>query len=388
MTKNSLEFHRQQFPALANKAYFNYGGQGPIPQVALEAIARSYKYVQSAGPFSNAINGWIAQELSQTRKAIAAELGVADSSIALTENVLVGCNIALWGIDWQPGDRLVISDCEHPGVLATINEIQRRFGIEIVTCHLLATLNGGDPVAAVVQHLQPQTKLVVVSHILWNTGQILPIAEIVQACKTACPQVQILVDAAQSVGVLPLNLTAIGADFYAFTGHKWWCGPEGIGSLYVSPQALESLHPTFIGWRGLAGNSLNWKASGERFEISTSATPLQVGLREAIAIHHQWGTAEERYQQIKQLSQYLWAELSKIPEIRCLKSSPPEAGLVSFQIEPDQRHQQLVKFLEDRQILVRLIRDPECVRACVHYFTTPGEIDRLVSAVADFNFRK
>jgi L-cysteine/cystine lyase len=388
MTNNSLEFHRQQFPALANKAYFNYGGQGPIPQAALEAIARSYKYVQSAGPFSNAINGWIAQEFSQTRKAIAAELGVADSNIALTENVLVGCNIALWGIDWQPGDRLVVSDCEHPGVIATINEIQRRFGIEIVTCHLLETLNSGDPVAAVVQHLQPQTKLVAISHILWNTGQVLPLAEIVQACKTACPQVKILVDAAQSVGVLPLNLTAIGADFYAFTGHKWWCGPEGIGSLYVSPQALESLHPTFIGWRGLAGNSLNWKASGERFEISTSATPLQAGLREAIAIHHQRGTAAERYQQIKQLSQYLWSGLSKIPGIRCLKTSPPEAGLVSFQIEPDPRHQQLVQFLEGQQILVRLIRDPECVRACVHYFTAPGEIDRLISAVADFNLRK
>jgi L-cysteine/cystine lyase len=75
--------------------------------------------------------------------------------------------------------------------------------------------------------------------------------------------------------------------------------------------------------------------------------------------------------------------LAKIPQVQCLKTSPPESGLVSFQIESHQ-HKSLVEFLEARDIMVRTILDPNCTRACVHYFTTTEEMDRLVAGVAEF----
>lgn len=131
ITTSQLEIHRQQFPALANKAYFNYGGQGPLPQASLDAIFQSYDYVQRYGPFSQQINRWINQEETLTRNAFAAELGIAPETLTITEDVTVGCNIALWGIQWQPGDHLLLSDCEHPGIIATVQELQRRFGIEV-----------------------------------------------------------------------------------------------------------------------------------------------------------------------------------------------------------------------------------------------------------------
>lgn len=382
-----LEQYRQQFPALANKAYFNYGGQGPLPQTALEAILKAYESVQRQGPFSEAVNDWINQESHETRAAIASELGVSVTTITLTEDVTVGCNIALWGIDWQAGDHLLISDCEHPGIVAGVQELQRRFGIEVSQCSLMDTLNEGDPVAAVTQQLQPNTRLIVLSHILWNTGQVLPLAEISKACKQYSESVKILVDAAQSVGVLPLNLSELGVDFYAFTGHKWWCGPEGLGGLYVAPDALETLHPVFIGWRGIitdkSGQVVRWQPDGRRYEIATSAYPLYAGLRNAIALHHQWGSQQERYQQIQHLSHYLWQRLGEIPHVKRLRTSPPEAGLISFQLT-ENLHVQLVRFLEQKNLLVRVIRDPDCVRACVHYFTTPDEIDQLIKGIADF----
>jgi L-cysteine/cystine lyase len=109
---------------------------------------------------------------------------------------------------------MLLSDCEHPGIVATAEEIGRRFGVEVSFCPLMATLNQGDP-AVVAQHLRPSTRLVVLSHILWNTGQVLPIAEIVKVCrqKDGSWPVRILVDAAQSAGQLPLNLTELEADF-------------------------------------------------------------------------------------------------------------------------------------------------------------------------------
>ena len=383
-----LERHRQQFPALANKAYFNYGGQGTLPQVSLEAIQQAYEYVQRHGPFSAGVNAWVTEEADKTRRAIASELGAPAETIALTEDVTVGCNIAMWGIDWQAGDRMLLTDCEHPGIVATAQEIARRFDVEVSTCPIMATLNQGDPTAVIAQHLQPRTRLVVLSHLLWNTGQVLPLREIVEVCRnnsTGNQPIRILVDAAQSVGSLPLNLTELGADFYAFTGHKWLCGPEGIGGLYVRPDAMESLNPTFSGWRGIvmgkAGKPEGWKPDARRYEVATSAYPLYAGLRSAIATHQQWGTPQERYKQICQGSEYLWQRLSQLNTVRCLRTSPPEAGLVSFVLTNGQAHNQLVQSLEQRGFMLRTILDPDCVRACVHYFTQQAEIDQLIEVI-------
>ena len=392
MTKDK---HRQQFPALANKAYFNYGGQGPLPEPALEAIYAAYKRVQLGGPFSGEIGAWVAQEAMLTRRAIASELAVPPETIALTEDVTVGCNIALWGIDWHPGDHLLLSDCEHPGIVASVMELQRRFNLEVSVCPLAATLNEGDAVAVIANYLQPNTRLLVISHILWNTGQVLPLAEIVKVCHEF-PQtpdlpvnnhkIRVLVDAAQSVGVLPLNLIESGVDFYAFTGHKWWCGPEGLGGLYVSADALADLHPVFIGWRGIVTDAnakpIGLKPGAQRYEIATSAYPLYAGLRSAIALQHTWGTIEERYAEICRLSKYLWERLSELSHVECLRTSAPEAGLVSFRVTNGMPHKKLVDLLEKQGIMVRTILNPDCVRACVHYFTTEAEIDKLVGAIA------
>jgi L-cysteine/cystine lyase len=387
----SLEHYRQQFPALQNKAYFNFGGQGPMPRVAMAAIYQAHEYIQEIGPFSNEVNRWINQETQQTRQTIAQALHVPTETITLTEDVTVGCNIALWGLEWRSGDHILLSDCEHPGVIAAIQEIQRRFGVKVSICPLKATLNEGDPVAVIAAHLRPNTRLVVISHILWNTGQVLPLAEIVAVCRDRSMQpsnpIRVLVDAAQSVGVLPLNLTEIGADFYAFTGHKWWCGAAGIGGLYVHPTAFESLKPTFIGWRGVvkdqAGMPIGWQPDGSRFEIATSDYALYSGLRAAIDLHNQWGTAEERYQQIQQKSCYLWQQLNELSDIACLRTLPPQAGLVSFQV-PGKSHNRLIQFLENKGFMLRTLLDPDCVRACVHYLTLESEIDRLVETIAEW----
>ncbi|MBE9145140.1 aminotransferase class V-fold PLP-dependent enzyme [Planktothrix mougeotii] len=385
MTTPSLETYRQQFPASANKAYFNYGGQGPLPQVSMDAIIQGYNEVQCSGPFSAKINQWQKQETQLTRNLVATELGISPETLCFTENVTVGCNIALWGIDWRSGDHLLISDCEHPGIIAIVQELQRRFDLQVSFFPLRETLNQGDPVAMISEYLKPNTRLLVISHILWNTGQVLPLTEIVKLCHQNY-NTKVLVDAAQSVGVLPLQLTETGVDFYAFTGHKWLCGPDGLGGLYVSAESLSELSPTFIGWRSIIndaqGKPIAWTPDARRYEVATSAYPLYAALRHAITLHHQWGTARERYQKICQNSQYLWQKLSEIPQIQCLRTSPPAAGLVSFQLTNEQSHQSLVNTLENQGIFLRTLLDPNCVRACVHYFTLPSEMDQLIEAIA------
>jgi L-cysteine/cystine lyase len=380
-----MDTYRQQFPALANKSYFNYGGQGPMPQAALDAIVAAYQQIQAQGPFGLQTNQLVTREAALTRQAIAQELGVAPATIALTENVTAGCNIALWGLNWQSGDRILLSDCEHPGVIASIGEICRRFGVVVDLFPLQATLETGDPVTTITSHLQPQTRLVVLSHVLWNTGQVLPLAEIAAGVRQAQNErpIRILVDAAQSVGWLPLNLAELAIDFYAFTGHKWWCGPEGVGGLYIHPEMLASLEPTFIGWRGLdySQPDLAFVNDARRYEVATSAYPLYAGLRAAIATHQTWGSAVDRAEKIVSLATYLWKNLQQVAGIKCLNAQAPKSGLVSFQVVGG-NHGKLVKDLEDRHFYLRTIVDPDCIRACTHYFTTTAEIDELVGSLS------
>lgn len=381
-----LEQQRQEFPGLANKVYFNFGGQGTLPRSALEAIIDAHKFLQQQGPFSLRVNSWIQQKVALLRQDLAQEFNVDPDTMTLTENVTIGCNIVLWGINWQEGDRILMTDCEHPGVIAIVQEIARRFAVKVDICPILDTLNQGNPTAVIENALTPNTRLVILSHLLWNTGQVLPLGEIVKVCHGYRDHpIPILVDAAQSAGSLPLDLTSLGVDFYAFTGHKWFCGPAGVGGVYIRPESFHLLNPTFIGWRGIdiddQGQPIAWKNDGRKFEVASSAYPQYEGLRAALAVHKNWNCTQNRYQQICQLSEYLWQGLSEIEGIQCLKNSPPEAGLVSFQVQANLSHEQLVKQLENEGFLLRKLYHPDCIRACIHYFTLPAEVEQLIAAL-------
>jgi L-cysteine/cystine lyase len=384
-----IQKHRQQFSGLKDKYYFNFGGQGILPQSALQKIIDTYQYIDRVGPFGLEINTWLAKNTYLTKKAIASQLGVTPNTIALTENVTNSCNIVLWGIEWDAEDEILLTDAEHPAIIAIVREISRRFGVKISVCPIIATLNQGNPREVIKNHLTPHTRLVVISHILWNTGQVLPLKDIVSVCHAnqGSKPTEVLVDAAQSAGSLPLDLITSDVDYYGCTGHKWLCGPSGVGFLYVREDLLTRLYPTYIGWRGINATQadLPFNEDGSRYEVATSAYPLFAGLQEAIAVHQQWGTITERYQRICELSNYLWTGLDQLDGIECLKHNPPESGLVSFYPTMRENAQQIVKNLEHKGFYLRTLANPYCIRACVHYLTLETEIEALIKAIRDEN---
>lgn len=394
-----IDTYRSHFPALRvkNRAYFNFGGQGVLCEAALESIARNFQHIEAMGSFSNAAGEWMVKEYNATKAVIAQEFQVSPHTISLTENTTVGCNIALWAVDWQQGDRLLLSDCEHPGIIASAVQIQKRFGVAIdyfpLTTTRNSSANGEDSelvVELILQHLQPQTRMVMLSHICWNTGQVLPLKAIAQACHER--DVFVAVDAAQSVGVLPLNLAELGADFYAFTAHKWWCAPLGLGGLYIRPEIFDRIEPVFVGWRGLTAKTPipQWRQDGAKFEVATSTYTLYEALRMAIAEANSWGTQQERYERICQLSQILWQKLDALPYISMIRQLPPESGLISFKIDREglksaiasKSHAEISKQLEsEHQVFIRALADPDCLRASVHYLTSFSDINRLVATI-------
>ena len=396
----SVRLHREQFSALKGKRYFNFGGQGPMADSAIAAVTQGQHEIQNRGPFSGAAYEWIAAQEKGVRGAIARSLGAEPATITLTENVTVGCNIPLWGIEWKSSDHILIGDCEHPGIVAAVQEISRRYGVDVSTCALSRWMDGADPIATVAQGLQPNTRLVVVSHILWNTGQVLPLKEIVELCHNNAPHTRVLVDAAQSAGSLPLDqrgqtLPETNVDYYAFTGHKWLCGPAGMGALYTRAEVIEETAPTYIGWRGVkvdsGANPTGWETGGKRYEVATSNYPLWKSVQRAMAVQAEWGTSQQRYDRVCALSRRLWSGLQGFSHVRCLLTdAPPKSGLVSFQILDNldspifERHDTLVKAFEEKKVYLRTLLSPNCVRACVHYLSLESEVDKLIEMIGDF----
>ncbi|MEM6599617.1 MAG: aminotransferase class V-fold PLP-dependent enzyme, partial [Cyanobacteria bacterium P01_C01_bin.69] len=189
------------------------------------------------------------------------------------------------------------------------------------------------------------------------------------------------------------TLPETDVDYYAFTGHKWLCGPAGLGALYTRPEIVKETSPTFIGWRGVkiddAANPTGWENGGRRFEVATSDYGLWGALRQAITVQAEWGSSQARYDRICSLSERLWTGLRKLSRVRCLlQEAPPPSGLVSFQLLTTEghphfeQHSALAQQLETEKIYVRTLLSPNCLRACVHYLTLESEVDTLIARIA------
>ena len=380
-------------PALANKTYFNYGGQGPLPSPSLEAITASWLRIQDLGPFTADVWPFIASEVNSTRRLLAQCCGVPAHRLALTENVTSGCVLPLWGLPFAEGDRLLISDCEHPGVVSACVELARRQNLAIDLLkvkHLRGDQAHCDAavIESVAQALTPRTRLVVLSHLLWNTGQVMPIAAVAEQLNQHPQQPFLLVDAAQSFGQIPVEEAAAAADIYAFTGHKWACGPEGLGGVALSERVVAEAAPTVIGWRSLRDESkadLNgsdlFHHDSRRFEVATSCVPLMAGLRCSLELLERQGSADQRWNSIQALSGSLWKTLQELEGVTPLLEAPPASGLVSFQINGEISPAQHVKQLGAQGLWIRDLADPSCLRACTHVITTPAELKKLEQTI-------
>jgi L-cysteine/cystine lyase len=320
----------------------------------------------------------------------------------LTENVTMGCVLPLWGLPWRAGDTLLIGDGEHDGVVAACRELARRFDLRLKTLKLSVWGEGLDQppprapacpdqqvLDALEQALTPETRMVVLSHLLWKTGQRMPIGAVADRLATHPGRPWLLVDGAQSFGSLPVAEEAHRADIYAFTGHKWCCGPEGLGGVALSERLLDHAQPTLIGWRSLRHESSaasSFHRDARRFEVATSCVPLASGLATSLELLAAEGTPPQRLQTIAAGSARLWQGLQSVPGARTLLREPPPAGLVSFTLEDragtPRDTAAVVDSLGRQGIWIRRLDQPDCLRACIHITTTNAEIDQLLAALA------
>lgn len=372
---------RKAFLALAGNdyAYLNSGGSGPPTYETLEAMRRiddfcsGAAYLEGVGFYARQ-----AEAASRAREAAARLISAPSEDVALTQNTTHGINLGVNSIGWEPEDEVISTTTEHPGCLVPLHILRNRSGVKL---KLLS-----PPVTAekVEETLTPKTRLVALSHVDWTTGEVLPLEEL---CAVARERgVLTLVDGAQSVGNISVDAPATGADMYAFTGHKWMLGPEGMGGLYVRPDCR--VHSPNLGYAALADpkafdtdGDYELHTGARRFEASTMSPALAGGFATAAEATIERG--EAGLQEIHRRAERLMALLSDNLRISLHTPRPARTGLVSFEVEGLCAKEVAEKLLEKR-FVVRFIPDPNpYVRASVHLFNPDEELDALARVVAE-----
>lgn len=376
---------RQEFAALQGQVYLNTGTAGPLPRKSVEVLQKGLQNQWRQGRAHLPDYQRFTGQETLLREKIAELVHVGAQEVVLTHNTSEGLNIALWGIDWRDGDEVVTTTLEHEGVLVPLYQLARVKGIQI---RFIAPdpLDPQDHLDLWEQAITRKTRAVVFSHVSYGTGGVLPAGKIASVARAH--NILSIVDGAQAVGALPVDVTALGVDAYAFPAHKWLCGPEGLGALVIRREAWSLFSPTFTGFRGIepgsmeAGNpaSLAYFPDARRYEVSTVFRPAVAAWLEGLAWFGDVVGWNYIFHAVQTLQSTLVELLNGAGYI--LEAHPQSAsGLVAFHSDTLDVRQQLPRLFQEG-FIIRGINSPPSLRVSCGFFNTASEIENLVERIA------
>ncbi|MCU0483965.1 MAG: aminotransferase class V-fold PLP-dependent enzyme [Chloroflexi bacterium] len=380
--RDRLAAIRAALPATRAGIYLNTGTCGPLPAetaVAMAAVAERELTVGRAHP--GAYEELVAR-LDEARAGVAAVLTTDVDLVAITHSTTHGLNLALGSIAWRPGDRAVTTNHEHPGLLAPLAGLRTRFGVEVATADVG---DGGDDdrtIAALETALTPATRVIALSHVLWSTGAVLPLARIVALARER--GVSVVVDGAQAAGAIPVAADEIGADFYATSGQKWLLGPEGTGALHVRRDLVGSIVPPQAGFYSASeayGDTL--APDARRFEVAGFGATTVTGLARSIgwlamSVGLPWAMARAAG-----LAGAAAEQLAAIPGVTVATPRGRMGTLVAFRVV-GWPSVQVVEALAHRvHALTRSVPGHDLVRLSIGFFTSDDELVRVLEAVEE-----
>jgi selenocysteine lyase/cysteine desulfurase len=261
----SIDALRDEFPVLETVAYLNAGTDGPLPGAAARAGAEELHGEAARGRAGAHFER--RHELAElVRTAYARALGCKPSELALTTCTSEGLASVIDGLGLRPGDEILTSDEEHPGLLGALGAARDLRGASVRVA----------PFEQIAEAVGDKTRLVACSHVSWMTGRVAPVA-------LAELDVPVVLDGAQGVGAVPVDVVSLGCDAYAGAGQKWMCGPDGLGMLYATPALRERLAVSRRGYGALldpgAGLGARLHEDGRRFDtFALSAEALATAL--------------------------------------------------------------------------------------------------------------
>jgi selenocysteine lyase/cysteine desulfurase len=370
---------RDQFVMPPDLGVLNAANLCPASRSVLEALKRESDSVDKDPSAQNRAR--LGGEKENLRKTLAAFLRVTPEEIVITRNTSEANNLVSSGLDLKAGDEVVVFQDNHPSNLTAWNEKAKRFGYTVVTVPQKNPHPGMEYyLDAYAKAITPRTKLISFTHLTSSVGDLFPAKEL---CALARERgVLSLVDGAQSFGLLDVNVAELGADFYTGSAHKWPCGARECGVLYINARAHKNIWPSiYSAYPGAVGISRTFESFGQRDEAT------MIAFREALDFQTKVGR-EAIEKRSRALANQLIAGLSKLPEVKVWTSPNPalNAAVVSF-LPGSLNAQKLGAALYQNEKIGTAGRgggERGGLRASPHFYNSPAEIDRLVSAVGKY----
>lgn len=376
MSALTIDAIRDALPSARASAYFNAGTFGPIPTSARDAMVGYVDRAYSDGRIGSAGYAEWHDLTEAARSGFAAIARASSTEIAVTHSTTDGVDLVLLGMDWAPGDEVVITDQEHPGLTEPLAMLARRYGIVV---RAAAAGPGSDVVATVTALMTSRTRLVAVSHVLWTTGEVLPLARIGAVCAEA--GVPLLADGAQWGGGIVDPPTSLAVDYFTYSGQKWLLGPSGSGALWVRPQRLAELHtawPWYASVDRSSGAAVPWPDC-RRLDAGTISLGAFAGAAAALRFRVDEVGIEEGATASLAVARQVRAALEELPGVEVVPVAEA-SQLVTFAL-PGREAAAIVAALEDARVLVRSFTGLPFVRVSCGFWNDEGDVDRLVEAV-------
>lgn len=369
---------RALYPLRDDPLYLNTGGLGPASQPVLDAVSTTMRGLQEHSETGHAL-------FEPARKALAGFVGAQPAEICFVRNATEGNSVIAAGLTLTAGDEVIFETHAHPGgSFPWFNQAKLR--------GVVVRLFEPDPaspdanLARIRALVTPRTKVIQVSHITCTTGLVFPVTAIAAFARSR--GIWFHVDGAQAVGMIPVNLTALGCDSYAFSGHKWLGGPHETGGLYLRSDRLEAVAPTGIGaYSGelpLLPGALKYFGAASRHEYGTRNAGLIAGLAVAVRLQEQIGT-ERIAAHGRGLANRLGTELALIKDITVLtpRSDELRAALTTISHARADAPKFFGYLLEKHRLRCRPVTEQglNAVRISTHVFTSPADCERVIAAV-------
>ena len=366
---------REEFPESSNATWFNTGIVGVMPKSAVEVLADAIMRFGTGMFYTHPeIDSAIRTLRERLASLISAE---SPTDICFTRNATEGITIGISNIDFQPGDEIVTSNQEHGALMNPLNYIHRTGRTKLKTFEVFG--DPGETLQSVKDQINSKTKLMASSHVSCQTGIRLPVKEMCEIARGVGAYV--LIDGAQSVGNIAVNVKDYDCDFYVGNGHKWLCGPKGTSFLYVNPNSTIEPSPTFAALGSFSDDPAK-RRSALRFEYGTRDGMLLIGLLAVLDLYAKWNW-QQKAGRIKELSTYLKEKLRAVP--RCVIHTPEDwdrsSGNTTISMEGYSLGEVGEYLSKDWCIMTRGVPELNAVRISTNYFNTYGEIDKLIEAL-------
>jgi isopenicillin-N epimerase len=371
---------RKSFMIPERIAYLNTGTAGPCPAPVFEQVVAWQRRIE--GNPTVEFYALFADAVGPAKAKLAAFAGTAPANLVYVMNVTQGMNMFAAGIrGMEPGDEILSTDREYGAVNHAWECAAERRGLIIRRIALPGIPESHEQIVRCFeQGIGPRTKLVYFCHVT-SAGVIMPVQRI---CRLARERgVLTAIDGAHALGMVPLDLDALGCDFYTGNGHKWLCAPNGSGFLFAAPAVQPRLAPFFAGWGWVRGNETflgNYENPGTH-----NPTPF-LGMAAAVDFLQGIGF-ESVMARGRALAGYARQALAQVDGIQSLAPAGEEfrCPLVSYLLPAGTDGRRVRQMLDRDKLVVLLVpeQDRWRLRVSTHLFNTESEIDRLVRAVQE-----